>query len=156
MPDTSGAADLGKSRQPAEQQESPGTAGELAEKAQAEYPGLGLKYLGHYQELVQLRTANAKAEADLARHQGASLMPWTGLQMQFLALLDMIWPMEDPDGIAHRLELDLRVQRRFASQWEAIGRQAAQARLAQGAQLPPELMRQMMNGQVPPGLRGQG
>jgi len=76
--------------------------------------------------------------------------------MQFLALLDMIWPMEDPDGIAHRLELDLRVQRRFASQWEAIGRQAAQARLAQGAQLPPELMRQMMNGQVPPGLRGQG
>jgi len=149
MPDASGAADLSRPQPPEPEEAAPVTL----EQAQQEYTALDGKHLGRYAELVALRNANTQDEQDLARYQGAQIPPWEATKMMFRAFLDHIWPLDSPDGAAQRLAVDLQFQQMLAAQWEGLGKAAAQQRLAQGGQLPPELAQRIMDAQLPPGLR---
>lgn len=150
MPDMSGAADLGRSLGPEPQPKAPQVT---LEQARQEYSGLDGSQLDRYAELVRLRQANAKSEQELARIQGAQLSPWEATKLLFLAFLEYIWPEGEPDSAAQRLQVDLIFQQKLQGVWKQAGRQAAQQRLAQGSQLPPELARHLMAERMPPGLR---
>lgn len=105
--------------------------------------GLDPSLRRRWSALQDLIAKNAAAEERLAKY-GAQLNPASVLAQRIQALIDVLFPFEGGlEDQSTRLEIDERVQRSAAEFLEGARSQITQAMLAQGSQLPPDLVQAM-------------
>lgn len=113
--------------------------------------GLSPSLRRRWSALQDLIAKNAAAEEKLAKYQ-VQINPASFLAQRLQALIDVLFPFDgDLEDQVARLEIDERVQRGAAEFLESARSQVTQAMLAQGTQLPPDLVKAMAAQQ---GLNG--
>jgi hypothetical protein len=95
------------------------------------------EFSGHVQERMR----------QVLHHTGGGIPPESMFSLQMFVLLDMLFPRTNERGQRQFLEYQRRVQERLLSILDQVESQFAQARLAAGAQLPPEILARMAAAQ---------
>jgi hypothetical protein len=149
LPDTSGAVPLGQQPGKPEQQKLPSGVN------LADYPpALPAALREKWREMRRTQELNSASEQDLAAH-GAQIPPWEVVRLQMRSLLDMVFPLDDPEGAANRLVFETIYQNKLAGQWDGLKSQVVQAILARGGMMDPAMAEHMQRMQAQsPGLFG--
>lgn len=149
MPEVTGAVELGQKPQSQAEEAQP----EQEDPSEAIRRQLPPKLVPQWDELTELRDANAELIEELSRH-GVGLDATSLILTKFSALIDTIWDGNTARGQAKKIEMEYRFETTMAAILSDAAKNVTQALLAQGSQIPPALWNQMAKQQA--GFREHG
>lgn len=108
-------------------------------------------------ELQDIRAANAKMVQKLSQH-GVGLDPVSLMQTRLSALIDILFDGTTAEGQAKMLGLEQKFEEAMNDVLKNATANVVKAQLAQGTNMPPEMLRQMAeaSGMVAPSQKRKG
>jgi hypothetical protein len=140
MPNLAGAADLGRSLPLPD-----------APKANIHPENQEL-----WDELLELQGSNEEIEGQLAGY-AVQMDPLSVLQTRLVALLEVLYPPETPEGQRKQIEVEMRHQAIMSGVLHEARRNVVKAQLAAGGRVPPGMLEEVAraHGQaIPRGFGG--